>query len=178
MDDRIPYKAALTFTVTLSPHWLEQFIGGIALTVGPALADSVDRYTRGQRLGYYPAFGFLADTGAIDRDLLDALEEVANVVREYAYREVRRQLHTVFPIVRFESIQVLAFMLPPVRPQRPNALALLARHYTPDVVKFNLGITARLDEAAVRPGRVIAHQAIALLEDHFAAVSLLSTRAA
>ena len=47
----------------------------------------------------------------------------------------------------------MAFSLPKVRPNKPDAIELLAEHYTPDTVKIELVLTMMRRDSEAEDGR-------------------------
>ena len=106
--------------------------------VGWELARAIDAYVREQALGYYPALEHFRNVAVIDKDLLDSADQVSWLMSKLAREEVQIKLRPIFSKVHFQSIQTLAFTMPPVRPNQNNALEKLAEFYTPNTVKLEL----------------------------------------
>lgn len=130
---------AASLTVSVPEQVVEQNVGYLPWVLGENLAGQVDSYVMEQGLGYYPALDFFRDhPEAVDPALLQLIDEVASYCAAYTRSELRRRLSRVFSNVQFEQVQCLAYTMPRVRPQRGNAPAELARHYTPDTLKMEL----------------------------------------
>lgn len=117
---------------------LEQHLAATPSIVGVELANQVFQYERQHRLGYYPAIDFFQQQGGVDKDLLNALQNISWVATSLVRDEIRTRLRSVFSNIQFETIQTLAFTLPAVRPSNPNALHELNNHYSATVVKVSL----------------------------------------
>ena len=92
-------------------------------------------------LGYYPALDFFAinhaGQGGIDPDLIDAAESISWLLCRLVRQEMQTRLRQVFSQLRFQSVQTMAYTMPPVRYGANNALHDLALHYTPLNVKLD-----------------------------------------
>ena len=143
------FKLAVSLTIRLPGHALSQHLAASPYVVGEELADAVSNYARQHKLGYYPALDFFKQQGLLDGDLLNALDNIAWVAANMAREELRIRLRPVFSSITFESIQNHAYTMPTMRPGQSNAIAALAKHYTPDTVKVNLIATLvqKLDDA-------------------------------
>jgi hypothetical protein len=106
--------------------------------LGWELAKEIDSYVREQSLGYYPALEYFRKVDAIDKDLLDSADQVSWLMSKLARVEVQVKLRPIFSKVQFQSVQTLAFTMPPVRPNQAKALDKLAAFYTPTTVKLEL----------------------------------------
>lgn len=106
--------------------------------VGWELAKEIDAYVREQSTGYYPALEYFRNVSAIDKDLLDSADQVAWLMSKLAREEVQIKLRPVFSAVQFQTVQTLAFTMPPVRPNQARAIEKLAAFYTPTTVKLEL----------------------------------------
>jgi len=126
LDIKVPYEA------------LQRHLPASPDVVGGELAMAVHHYAKKHSLGYYPALAFFSDQGGIDRDLLNAAENIAWLASEMVCNEVRLRLRPVFSNIRFESVQTVAFTMPRVRMGQGNGLTSLAAHFTPDVIKLNM----------------------------------------
>lgn len=109
--------------------------------LGGMLAEAVCDYVQQNDLGYYPALDYFHDKQLLRPDLLDALEQLAWLAASLTREEVRVKLRPLYSGVAFQSVQVVAYSMPQVRPNQTHALARLAEHYTPNSVKFDLMLT-------------------------------------
>ncbi len=123
---RVP-RAALMQHLPASPY-----------TLGADIAQQTHDYVMHAQLGYYPALDFLRTQNVVDGYLLDAAQHIATVSSEYVQECIMEKLIPIFSSVRFQTIHISAFALPPIRPNQPHAVEHLARHYTPDVVKCDV----------------------------------------
>jgi hypothetical protein len=131
-------KARVGVLVKVPEHVMRRHLPSSAERVGTELAQTIDAYVREHQLGYYPALEFFRDVDAIDQDLIDSAEHIAWLVSKLAREEIQTRLRPIFATVKFDSIQTVAFTLPPVRPQQKDALEHLTWHYTPDTIKIEL----------------------------------------
>lgn len=127
--------------ISLSTFDIEKQSVASPEVVGRELAQQVNDYVLKNNLGYYPALDYFIDNDAIEADLLPTIDGIAWVVANMARDEVQRRLRPVFSTVKFENIQNIAYILPPVRPGKTDSIKKLAEHYTPDKVKISLSVT-------------------------------------
>lgn len=168
-------KVAVTALIKIPRDILEQNMAASPGVVGEELARQINEYVKREKLGYYPALDYFADSDAIDHDLVDTAHGIAWVVTELLRSELRARLRPAFSHVDIEDLQMMAFTLPGVRPKRANALRDLARHYTPDVVKVTLYITSIERQASVKGFEKLAqHKVLRWLQPHFDEVKVTS----
>lgn len=106
--------------------------------LGEQLAGEVHKQATSQNLGYYPALDYFKDQGEFPAYLLDAVDEVFSLATGIATHKINEVLVPIFSNVKINNIQCMAYALPGIRPGKPNAKAILARHYTPNILKFEL----------------------------------------
>jgi hypothetical protein len=168
---------AVHLVVTLHPETFARRAGASPAAVGQALARVVDAAVRREGLGYYPALGYFREVGGVEESLLEAVASLAWLATEMAEDEVRRRLRQVFSRVDVESTQPVAFTLPPVRPSQEEALARLARHYTPDTLKVALRLTSlQKQQAPVGMEQFVRRTLWRWLRERFAALDIASAR--
>lgn len=174
----VAIQTAVSVRVGLALAVIEQRLGAYAATAGPALAAHVDAFVQREKFGYYPALEFFTAHPDIAPGLVAAVEQVGLFVCDYARTETRRRLWPVFSQVRIRNIQLPALTLPSVRPRQPDALALLARHYTPLVVRLDLILTS-LEKGRDIDGmdKLAARKVAWWLSEAFATVDILDARA-
>jgi len=170
-------RVALTMQVSLSPEKLEALLGAADRSLGERLALLVDQWVREHETGYYPALEFLASQGAVPPDLYESLRHLAATLRKRVKRDVQTRLWPVFSSVHIERAQSLAFQLPHPRPGRPHAIADLARHYFPNVVRLDLVLSSldkphHLEDVV----RMSEQKALRNLLDHFETISVTTAR--
>lgn len=134
-------KATVTAVVRLAPAALQRHSPHAAADVGAVLAREVDAWVQNEKLGYYPALGFFEGRDLLSAGAVDALDQLAWLATSLVREEAQARLRPIFAGVSFQSVQALAYSMPPVRPHRPGAPDRLAAHYTPDRVKFTLRVT-------------------------------------
>lgn len=172
------HRIALTLVVRVDEHMFAQHLPASPQVVGETLAEQVRRYVQQEQLGYYPALDYFRELPeSLDPQLLDAAEHIAWFTCNMARDEVRRKLNPVFSNLAFESIQSLAFTLPPVRPNQPNAPTDLARHYTPDTAKMALVASSfQKTEMPEALSKWASHLAYRWLKESFASIQVTSAR--
>jgi hypothetical protein len=132
------HKVFINLKVWMLDEVWEEHMAASPLVVGEQLAEQVDLYTRKQQLGYYPALEFFREQGLIEKDLLDAADNISWLMARLAREEIRKCLRAAFSSVSFETVQTLAFTMPPVRPGQPDAYQKLVEHFTPNALKIDL----------------------------------------
>ena len=134
-------KVLVIIDVQLKAESLQQYLPCSANVIGQTLADIADEYEKENKTGYYPAIEFFKTRDNVDPDLIASAEQVAWLVSKLVRETIQLKLRPIFSSVQFQSIQTLAFALPKVRPNKPDSIEQLARHYTPDSVKVELVLT-------------------------------------
>ncbi len=169
-------RVSLALTAQLPEHVFERHLPASPACVGDELAEAVHAYVMREHLGYYPALDFFQQQGGLDPALLNAADSISWFTASQVTEEVRRKLRPVFASLNSESVQTLAFTLPPVRPGQPNCLEQLARHYTPDTVKILLtvGIFQKRDNDQL--ARWATHLVYRWLKDSFESMEVTSAQ--
>jgi hypothetical protein len=110
-------------------------------TVGEQLTEQVIERVRDASLGYYPALDYLRERGMLDTGLLDVVDQLTWLATSLTGEELRSRLRPVFSGVQLQSMQAIAYSMPPSRPGQPNARQQLLCHLTPNRVRFDLLLT-------------------------------------
>lgn len=152
----------LSITLGVDSEDLERHLAASPRVVGAELALQVDDYVSRERLGYYPALAYfkeqsVRDQGGIEAELLQAEDDIAWFMTNWMREEVQRLLRPLFSRLRFETVQATAFTMPAARPQNPNGVKELARHYTVDQAKILLETSCAGKQAIGDPRDVAAH---------------------
>ncbi len=134
-------RAVLSATVVVPEAIFERHAAFCPHTVGAQLAEQLDAFVRRESLGYYPALEFAQQRGALDEQLLAALDQLAWLGTSLVRDELRTRLRPLFASVQVQSMQALAYSMPPVRPAQASALSRLAEHLTPNRARFDLLLT-------------------------------------
>jgi len=134
-------KILVIVNVQLKAEDLHQYLPCSVNIIGQTLAEIADEYQKENKTGYYPAIDFFKTLENADPDLIASAEQVAWLVSKLARETIQSKLRPIFSSVQFQSIQTLAFALPKIRPNQPDAIKLLAKYYTPDSVKIELVLT-------------------------------------
>lgn len=132
-------KVAMVITARISMEKLQSRLPASVDRFGEILAQQIIQCEQEQNLGYYPALDYFKVQPGIDPYLLDAADQIAEAAIQLCQQEVMAALSPVFSNVRLISPKLLAFGLPPVRPG--DAPEALARHYTPDTLKFEIQLS-------------------------------------
>jgi hypothetical protein len=170
-------KIALTIKAKLPREALQQHFPAPVETLGEELAQQVTDYVSQESLGYFPALEYFQEHGGVENYLLDAAAQMSLLTVTMAKQEVSRILQPLFSSVRVGTVQSLAYTMPSVRPAQPQARQLLAEHYLPDKVKFEVVVTL-LQKTVPESGIENAARQIALrwLDEIFQEVEVTSAR--
>jgi len=168
---------ALTLQVVLAAEKFAALLNAAEKNVGHSLAERVDAIVRTEKHGYYPALDYFEGHAGVEPELLAMVKTLAAQIRKRVKRDVQTHLWPVFSSVHIERATTLAFTLPRVTPAQPDALARLAQHYFPNVVRLELVLTTldkqhRLDEAE----KFSSQKVVRNLRDAFVSVSVTTTR--
>ncbi|MEJ2344987.1 MAG: hypothetical protein P8090_06185 [Gammaproteobacteria bacterium] len=171
-------RVAMTALLRVPERVLEERLVASPVIVGEELARQVSDYVRREQLGYYPPLDFFekVDDG-IDGDLRDSVQGIAWFVTNVVRSEVQHRLRAAFSSVHISDLRLLAFTMPAVRPNHPNALHDLSRHYTPDTAKLSLEVSTiekRPDIEGLE--RLAEHKLHRWLDRHFATVEITSAK--
>jgi hypothetical protein len=134
-------RIELTIKAKLPREALQQHFPAPLETLGEQLAQQVMDYAERQQLGYFPALEYFQEHGGIDEYLLDAAGQISLLAATMTKQEVGKVLQPLFSSVRIGTVQSQAYTMPPVRPSQARAKTLLAEHYLPDRVKFEVFVT-------------------------------------
>jgi hypothetical protein len=170
-------KIAVSIRVKLPEEVLERHLPASPYTLGSEIASQVQDFARVKKLGYYPALEYLQTQGGVESYLLDAMEEIAGLAIALSREEVRLRLREAFSSLQIKSIQSLAFTMPNVRPNQPDAFNKLVEHFTPDKLKLDLVVSIfqrkEPDESVQLLSR---HMLLRWLKESFENVEITSAR--
>jgi len=173
-------KILVILDVQLKPEMLQQYLPCSANVIGQTLADIADEYEKENKAGYYPAIDFFKTLDHVDPDLITSAEQVSWLVSKLARETIQSKLRPIFSSVQFQSIQTLAFSMPKSRPNKPDAIEQLAKHYTPDTVKIELLLTMMRRDSEAEDGRAEPYARKMMfrwLESEFELVNIASSKA-
>ena len=173
-------KVLVILNVQLKPEALQQYLPCSASIIGITLASIADEYEKENKTGYYPAIDFFKTRDNVDPDLIASAEQVAWLVSKLARETIQSKLRPIFSSVQFQSIQTLAFSLPKVRPNKPDVMEELAKHYTPDSVKMELVLTMMRRDSEAEDNRAEPYARKMMfrwLEAEFETVEISSSKA-
>lgn len=166
-------NVALSMVVQIPQEVFDRHLPSSPQVVGKLLAQAVAQYSETQQLGYFPALDFFQEQGDMDPELLNAAENIAWLGTSLVREEVQIRLRGVFASVNIRAIQCLAFTMPTVRPQAPDALERLAKHYTPNQVKLDLLVTTfRKQKGEAGMDKMAKQMAHRWLKDSFAQLEI------
>lgn len=138
MNKEFTYPVNLTLKVKLASQLIEDHSAASPYIVGAEIARHVSTYVQENNIGYYPAVNYFQDLGVIEPDLLAALKSISWLVTTMSMDIIHTGLRSYLRNINFDSNQMIATTLPPVRPGSENAIHRLALHYTPDQLRTNL----------------------------------------
>lgn len=173
-------KVLVILNVQLQAEALQQYLPCSASIIGQTLASIADEYEKENRTGYYPAMDFFKTLDSVDPDLITSAEQVSWLVSKLARETIQSKLRPIFSSVQFQSIQTLAFSLPKVRPNKPDVMEELAKHYTPDSVKIELVLTMMRRDSEAEDNRAEPYARKMMfrwLEAEFETVEISSSKA-
>lgn len=163
-----------TVRVRLAEDVLLQHSPSSAEIVGNELTQQIHDYVQRHKLGYYPALDFFEQHGDIDYDLLQTAENMSWLLCRLVRQEFQSKLRQVFSQVQFQSVQTLAYTMPPVRYGNANALHDLSLHYTPLSVKLELVLTMISKNSSVSAEDFIKNALHRWLKDSFEMIEISS----
>ena len=172
-------RVALSLTLRLSAELLERHFVSSPRVLGERLAEEVNAYVEREGLGYYPPLEYFRSHAGIDSEVLEIIEETGWVVCRLAREVITTQLRPVFSRIEIQQIQPRAHTMPRVRVNQSNALAALARHYSPDAVRLTL-IVSSLEKNGTPEGieRLAERKIWHWLQEHFDAIEVSGARLA
>ncbi len=170
-------RANLGLVLVVPRETLDEQIGALALELGPNLARAVDRYTRSEDLGYYPALGFFKDQGGLDPALLETADHVEWIVTNLIKKQLAVYLRPAFSAIRVDDVRLNAQTLPRVRPSHPQALQLLTDHYSPQQARVALAVTS-IEKRPPAAGfdMFVRNKVHSWLQQHFDRLTITDTR--
>ena len=134
-------KAVLSATVVVPDLVFERHSGFCPHRVAEQLAEQLDAYARQESLGYYPALDYGRERGAVDEQLIAALDQLTWLASSLVREELRSRLRPLFASVQVQSMQALVYSMPQVRPGQASTARRLVEHLTPNRVRFDLLLT-------------------------------------
>jgi hypothetical protein len=134
-------KAVLSATVVVPDLIFERHSGFCPHRIAAQLAEQLDAYAREESLGYYPALEYARDRGAVDEQLMTALDQLIWLATSLVREELRSRLRPLFASLQIQSMQAVAYSMPQVRPGQANAARRLTEHLTANRARFDLLLT-------------------------------------
>ena len=199
-------RIAITARGTIPDYAFAQTFSSSLQALGSQLAQQVHEYVQQEGLGYYPPLDFFYEQNVreqkvyeqkdlkqevteqnvrqhnqaqryVEPYLLDAVKEVAQWAVEMGRREILSLLQPVFSSVVIDNIQAIAFTMPTVRFGQTGALPQLAKHFTPNSIKFDLTLSM-LQKHEVEAGleKAASHMVLRWLSEPFLAIEVTSAR--
>lgn len=134
-------KVELSVKVAVPIALLQKHLPAPIDKLGEQLAGEIHKQVVESGMGYYPALDYFRDQVRFPAYLLDAVDEVSALAAELATRRISEVLVPIFSNVKVNNIQCLAYALPGIRPGMPAAKTALAKHCTPNLLKFELVVS-------------------------------------
>ena len=134
-------KVSLTLSTTLAHEMLRNDIPGSVVDLGKLVAKKIDAFVRENKLGYYPALSYFSDTDAVEPFLLNAIDQVAEVVQRVSHLQLMEVLEPIFSSVSMKDIQNQVYSLPKIRLKDPLVIEKLNQHYCADTISFELQVS-------------------------------------
>jgi hypothetical protein len=131
-------KAVLSATVVVPDRVFERHSEFCPHRIAAQLAEQLDAYVRNESLGYYPALEYARDQGAVDEQLIAALDQLVWLATSRVREELTAQLRPLFASVQIQSMQAVAYSMPQLRPGQANAAGRLVEHLTANRARFDL----------------------------------------
>lgn len=170
-------KLVVSLLVEIPHEALESQSPASAVVIAEQVADQVMAYEREHHLGYFAALDYYQQQGALDSDLINALQGISWLSCSMAQEEVKARLRAVFSSIKFESVQSPVNTMPTVRPGSHNALQSLIEHYTADKVKLTFTASLiRKSEEDESTEAYAKHVIGKWLRDHFASFEIKSIK--
>lgn len=134
-------RVELSIRVVVPVAMLQKHLPAPIDKLGEQLASEIHKRVMDSSMGYYPALDYFRDQNEFPVYLLDAVDEVFALAADLVTRRISEVLVPIFSNVRVNNIQCLAYALPSVRPNSTAAKMALAKHYTPNQLKFELVVS-------------------------------------
>jgi hypothetical protein len=168
---------AASLRLVVAQSSLKQNFGPLVLALGHDLAVAVRTHVQQTRLGYFPALDYFADQPGFDRKLLATAVDLAGAVRDYAQREVQKDLIPIFSSATVKRASSPAFTLPRISCNQPDVLEALARHYHPGTVRLDMVVSSveRGPDMALME-KITRRKLLWNLRDHFEQVEVTDAR--
>jgi hypothetical protein len=138
MNKEYTFPVNLTLKVKLASQLIEDHSAASPYIVGAEVARHISSYVQKNNIGYYPAVNYFHDLDIIEPELFAALKSISWLVTTMSMDIIHTGLRSYLRNINFDSNQMIATTLPPIRPGSENAIHMLALHYTPDQLRINL----------------------------------------
>jgi len=170
-------KVSLTINATLPHSVIQNHVPGSVVDLGKIIAKNIDAYVGENKLGYYPALSYFTDTDAVEAFLLDAIDQVADVVQRLSEQGVLDTLTPIFSTVHIDSLRNRVYTLPTMRLKDRHVIEKLNQHYCADSVSFELQVTLiQRDENTDSLEGKVKKMVMRWLTDVFEEVDITSVR--
>ena len=140
MSLHIP-KLSLTVKAKLLDETLKDYIPGSIVDLGQTIATKIDQHVREQNIGYYPALSYFSDGDVVEPYLLDAVDQVVDIVGRISEEQMMNVLAPIFSSIVINDLRNQVYGLPTVRLNDSNALENLYEHFIADTITFELIVT-------------------------------------
>lgn len=134
-------KAVLSAAVVVPDVIFERHSAFCPHRIAEQLAEQLDAYARQESLGYYPALDYVRERGAVDEQLVAALDELTWLATSLIGEQLRSRLRPLFASVQVRSMQAVAYSMPQVRPGQADSARRLTEHLKANRARFELLLT-------------------------------------
>jgi len=170
-------KLSLTVKAKLPEQTLEDYIPGSIVDLGKTIATQIDLHVREQEVGYYPALSYFIGRDVVEVYLLDAIDQVVDIVARISEEQMMAVLTPIFSNVTVNDLRNQVYSLPTIRPHDESALEDLYDHFTPDTISFELILsliqkTQNTDKLESKVRRMV----LRWLQEVFAEIEVTSCR--
>lgn len=170
-------KVSMTLDLKVPANDIEKHLPASPYVVGEQIAEQVMDYVNKNKIGYFPALDYFRERDEVlDKDLINAADNITWLVSNMVREEITRKLRGVFSNVKIESIHAHAFTMPSIRRNSNNIEHKLASHYTPDHFKVALTLSSIRNhddsETADLTAKKMVHK---WLKDEFTSFNVTST---
>ena len=165
-------KTSMTLSVTLPDKILHDHTGYVPSRMGQQLAEQACAYVKANRTGYFPPLAFIAEHDGIEADLYALAQQMSQFAAHYLKRDIHRRLVDIFSNLKVTKIQPLALTMPGIRPNESEAMAKLAKHFSPARLRVELQLST-IEKVGKEGGVGLARQKVLRwLHPHYAEVGV------
>ena len=135
------YQVSLSILVEVREKDLNQQIHFDLAKLLDNLTDAVITYEQFEKLDYYPALSYLAESKAVSEELFELLNSACRITRLIAANLVQTKLQAAFSQIHITTAKHLAYHIPKVKPHQPDVRAALKYHYRPHLLYIDMDLS-------------------------------------